>query len=333
MPQLLNIFSWKLNTPKKNLVTVRIVGGLGNQLFILFFGLAVSTVLGSKLLIDDKLIVFGSNSDRKIEILNLKFGRIQFQFKKSYVQPRTLIKRSLIVRRVLWHIFNSQGYLVSEKMVADANFKFKSGQTFSGYYQDWFYADYIHEIKGKLFVEALKPSVSYEKLRSELKHNRPICIHVRLGDYFNFPEIYSILPEHYYLDAIKYLNSNTKFPIWVFIESKDELITHYPNLFALTDKVIDRGVGVSDSESFVLLQESQSIVASNSTYSLWAAWFAEKNGANVVVPLQMGVKGGQDDLTSARWDRYDLIRKEIILKSNQEGTYILKKRDFESKFK
>ena len=333
MPQFLSIFSWKLNIPKKKLVTVRIVGGLGNQLFILFFGLAVSTVLRSKLLIDDKLIVFGSNSDRKIEILNLNFGRIQFQFKKSFFQPRTLIKRSLIVRRILWYIFNSQGYLVGEKMVADANFKFESGQTFSGYYQDWFYADYIYETKGKLFVEALKPSASYEKLRLELKHNRPICIHVRLGDYLNFPEIYSILPEYYYLDAINYLNQSRKLPIWVFIESKVELVTHYPNLFALTEKVIDCSIGVSDSESFALLQESQSIVASNSTYSLWAAWFGEKNSANVVVPLQMGVRGGQDDLTSPRWDRYDLIRKEIIPKSNQEGTYILKKRDFESKFK
>ena len=218
-------------------------------------------------------------------------------------------------------------------MVADANFKFKSGQTFSGYYQNWFYADYIYETKGKLFVEALKPSVSYEKLRSELKNNRPVCIHVRLGDYLNFPEVYSILPEHYYLDAIKHLNSSKKLPIWIFIETKSELARHYPNLLALTDKVIDRSVGVSDSESFALLQESQLIVASNSTYSLWAAWFAEKNGANVVVPLQMGVKGGQDDLTSARWDRYDLIRKEVIPKSNQEDNYILKKRDFESKFK
>lgn len=333
MPQLLKIFSWKLNIPKKKLVTVRVVGGLGNQLFILFFGLAVSTVLGSKLLIDDKLIAFGSNSDRKIEFLNLKFGIIQFQIKKSYFQPRTLIKRSLIVRRVLWHIFNSQGYLVSEKMVADANFKFKSGQTFSGYYQDWFYADYIYETKGKLSVETLKPSDSYEKLRLELKDNRPICVHVRLGDYLNFPEIYSILPEHYYLNAIKYLNSSNKLPIWIFIETKRELATHYPNLLALTDKVIDRDVEVSDSESFALLQESQFIVTSNSTYSLWAAWFAEKKGANVVVPLQMGVKGGQDGLTSPRWDRYDLIRKEIIPKSNQEDNYILKKREFEGKFK
>ena len=333
MPHLLKIFSCKLNTSKKKLVTVRIVGGLGNQLFVLFFGLAVSKVLESKLLIDDKLIVFGSNSDRKIEILNLKFGRIQFQFKKSYFQPRTLIKQSLIVRRVLWHIFNSQRYLVGEKMVADANFKFKSGQTYSGYYQDWFYADYIYETKGKLFVEALKPSISYEKLRSELKHNRPICVHVRLGDYLNFPEIYSILPEYYYLDAIKHLNSSKKLPIWIFIEAKSELATHYPNLLALTDKVIDRDAEVSDSESFALLQESQAIVTSNSTYSLWAAWFGEKNGANVVVPLQMGVKEGQDDLTSARWDRYDLIRKEIIPKSNQEDSYILKKREFEGKFK
>lgn len=276
MPLLLKIFSWKLNTSKKKLITARIVGGLGNQLFILFFGLAVSTVLGCKLRIDDKLIVFGSNPDREIEILNLKFGRIQFQFKKSYFQPRILIKRSLIVRRVLWLIFNSQVYLVSEKMVANANFKFKSGQTFSGYYQDWLYADYIYETKGKLFVEALKPSAGYEKLRLELKHNRPICVHVRLGDYLNFPEIYSILPEHYYLNAIKHLNSSKKLPIWIFIETKSELATHYPNLLALTDKVIDRDAEVSDSESFALLQESQSIVTSNSTYSLWAAWFAEK---------------------------------------------------------
>ena len=333
MLQFLSIFNWRLNIPEKKLITVRIVGGLGNQLFILFFGLAVSTVLGSKLLIDDKFIVFGSNPDRKIEIINLKFGRIQFEFKKSYFQPRAIIKRSLIVRRMLWHIFNSQRYLVSEKMVAEANFKFKSGQTFSGYYQDWFYADYIHEATGNLSIDLSNPSASYEKLNSESKNNLPICIHVRLGDYLNFPEIYSILPEHYYLNSINYLNPSGEFPIWVFIESKGELVTHYPNLLALTNKVIDRSVGVSDSESFALLQESQSIVASNSTYSLWAAWFAEKKGANVVVPLQMGVKGGQDDLTSARWDRYDLIRREIIPKANLEDNYILKKSEFESKFK
>ena len=333
MSQFSGIISRRLKFSKKEFITVRIVGGLGNQLFTLFFGLAVSTVLGSKLLIDDKLIVFGSNSDRKIEILNLKFGKIQFQFKKSYFQPRALIKQNLIVRRIFWHIFNSRRYLVNERIIAKANFKFRLRQTFSGYYQDWFYADYIYEINKNLFVEVLNPTASYEKLRSELKNNQPICIHVRLGDYLNFPEIYSILPEHYYLNAINHLNQSRKLPIWVFIESSAELVTHYPNLFALTEKVIDRSVGVSDSESFALLQESQSIVASNSTYSLWAAWFAEKNSANVVVPLQMGVKGGQDDLTSPRWDRYDVIHKKIIPKSNQKGTYILKKIDFESKFK
>jgi hypothetical protein len=257
MLQLISIFSWRLNIPLKKMITVRIVGGLGNQLFILFFGLAVSTVLGSRLLIDDKFIVFGSNSNRKIEIINFKFGRIQFEFKKSYFQPRALIKRSLIARRILWRIFNSQRYLVNEKMLADANFKFKLGQTFSGYYQDWFYADYIHEATGNLSIDLSNPGANYESLNSELKNNQPICLHVRLGDYLNFPEVYSILPEHYYLDSINYLNPSGEFPIWVFIESKGELVTHYPNLLASTDKVIDRGVGVSDSESFALLQDSQ----------------------------------------------------------------------------
>jgi hypothetical protein len=333
MSKFLNVFSWIRNPTKRDSITVRIIGGLGNQLFTLFFGLAVSTALRSELLVDDKLIVFGSNSSRKIEILNLKFGEIKFHFKKSIFLPRLLIKQGPIIRRIFWHIINFQRNLVNEKMVENTNFKFRLGQTFSGYYQDWFYADFIYETNGNLLVKVVNPTANYEKLRAELKSIRPICIHVRLGDYLSFPEIYSILPELYYLDAMRHLNPSRKLPIWVFIESKSELVTHYPKLFALTDKVIDRSVGVSDSESFALLQESQSIVASNSTYSLWAAWFAEKNKANVVVPLQLGVKGGQDYLASPRWDRYDLIRKEIIPKSNQEGNYILKKRDFESKFK
>lgn len=333
MSRLFGNFSWRKRLSKKEFITIRIVGGLGNQLFTLFFGLAVSTALGSKLLIDDKLIVFGSNSDRKIEISNLKLGKKKFYFKKNYLQPRTLIKRSLMVRRIFWHIFNIRRYSINERMVADANFKFRLGQTFSGYYQEWFYADFVYETNRHLLVEVLNPTAVYNKLRLELRDNMPVCMHVRLGDYLNFPEIYSILPEHYYLDSINYLNSSRKLPIWVFIESKDELVTYYPNLFTLSDKVIDRSHGVSDSESFALLQESKSLVASNSTYSLWAAWFADKSGANIVVPLQMGVKGGQDDLTSARWDRYDLIRKKIIPKSNQEDNYILKKREFESKFK
>jgi hypothetical protein len=333
MSKLLNIFHLIRNPKKKDSVTVRVIGGLGNQLFTLFFGLAVSTALKSKLLVDSKLIVFGSNSDRKIEIKNLKFGEMKFYIKQNIFQPRLLIKQSPIIRRIFWHINNFQINLVTEKMVQNSNFKFRSGQTFSGYYQDWFYADFIYEINGKLLVEVVNPSSSYEKLRAELKRIQPICIHVRLGDYLNFPEIYSILPEPYYLNAMSHLNPSKKLPIWVFIESKVELAKHYPNLFAITDKVVDRNTGVSDSESFALLQESHSIVASNSTYSLWAAWFAEKNRANVVVPLQLGVNGGPDHLASARWDRYDLIRKEIILKSNHDANYILKKRDFKSKFK
>jgi len=332
MPTSSSAFNWIKRLPKKDFIIVRIVGGLGNQLFTLFFGLAVSTALGSKLIVDDKLIVFGSNSDRKIEIVNLKFGNTKFFFKKKFFQLKILIKRSLISRKIFWHIFHVQRNIVDEKTVADANFKFRTGLTFTGYYQDWFYADIFYEKNRNMSVEVLNPSAGYNKLRLELRKIRPICLHVRLGDYLNFPEIYSVLPEYYYLDALNYLNSSERLPVWVFTESKSELTTHYPNLFALADKIVDRSFGTTDSESFALLQESQSIVVSNSTYSLWAAWFAEKNGAKVVVPLQMGVKGGQDDLASARWDRYDLIRKEIVPKSSQDDSYTLKKREFESKF-
>ena len=69
----------------KGHITVKLLGGLGNQLFGLVFGLAVANKLQSKLVADCSLISMGNNNSRKLEIRSLNTGGILVIFKKSFL--------------------------------------------------------------------------------------------------------------------------------------------------------------------------------------------------------------------------------------------------------
>ena len=58
---------------KSNSIKVQLLGGLGNQLFGLHFGAAVSSQLNIELQISDSMIALGSNKSRSLQILNFKF--------------------------------------------------------------------------------------------------------------------------------------------------------------------------------------------------------------------------------------------------------------------
>ena len=107
---------------------------------------------------------------------------------------------------------------------------------------------------------------------------------------------------------------------------------YYPELAEKADKVIDKGGGLSDLESFKLLSKATKLVASNSTFSMWAAWFVNKNGFSAVVPMDFEAKDSGYQLADERWDRYDLETRLIIPGSKLGSRYLEKKRKFLSKF-
>jgi hypothetical protein len=140
------------------------------------------------------------------------------------------------------------------------------------------------------------------------------------------------LPDNYFLDSLKHLGSNNNEKIWVFAEDLEQVKKFYPGLIKMTDKIIDKNNGLTDIESFKLLCQGTKLVASNSTFSMWAAWFVNKNGLRAVVPMQLGIKGGSTSLGDERWDRYDLEKRVIIPGTKSNARYLEKKSAFLSKF-
>ena len=316
----------------KNFTKVEVIGGIGNQLFVLAFGLAVSSRLKTKLLADDSLILFGSNKSRRMEISNLIFNGFDIEFKSSKLSKLLNQKSNIILNKTIWKLFKLNTRVISEDKQKKPQLRFTKGQTFSGYFQDWFYADYVYEQNSSFDFNLKNPSSIYLNLIKDAEQSKPIFVHVRLGDYLNFPDIYSISPENYFLDSLKHLGPNDNKKIWLFAEDLELVKKFYPELIKRVDKVIDKKIGLNDIESFKLLCQGTKLVASNSTFSMWAAWFVNKNGFGAVVPLQMGVKGGSESLIDERWDRYDLEKRVIIPGTKSNARYLEKKAAFLSKF-
>ena len=67
----------------KNFTKVKVIGGIGNQLFVLVFGLAISDKLKTKLIVDDSIIHLGSNKSRRMDIANLIFNGFNIEYRRS----------------------------------------------------------------------------------------------------------------------------------------------------------------------------------------------------------------------------------------------------------
>jgi hypothetical protein len=318
----------------KNVTKVKVIGGIGNQLFVLVFGLAISENLKTKLIVDDSIIHLGSNKSRKMEIANLIFNGYNIKYRTSKLKKLLVghFKFIIFLNKIFWKLSKLNRNVITEDSLSKLQFKFTQGKSFLGYFQDWFYADYIHERNSSFSIDLVNPSINYIDLLNKANQSKPTFVHVRLGDYLNFPEIYSILPEYYFLDSLKFLDMNYNSEIWLFTENFNQAKKYYPELVKKADKIIDKEGGLSDLESFKLLSTATKLVASNSTFSMWAAWFINKKGFSAVVPISFETKNSGYQLADERWDRYNLDTRVIIPGSKLNSRYLEKKRDFLSKF-
>lgn len=318
---------------KRNVIKVKIIGGLGNQLFGYFFGLSVSDRLGTKLNIDGSLIKFGSNVDRvanvqkfRISINSIFFSNMQNQISKKLVSNK-------YIRKIYWKIMSKLSPNISEQTIERKDFKFQENRSYTGYFQDWFYVDYFFRNNPNFTFDLIEKSTFFESINKRMQEIDPICVHVRIGDYLNFPEVYKIIPSKYFSYCIDLLKAgNADKPVWIFIESKQDLGLFYGDLISESTEIFDKDCALTDAETFLLLCNSKNLIATNSTFSLWASWFVWKNGNRAIIPFRSLISGGSEELMDERWDRYDFENGKLYSGKFNEEKYARIESQFLSKF-
>jgi hypothetical protein len=281
---------------------VFLLGGLGNQLYGALFARAISLRLTDEVELSDQLIPFGSHPNRSLVIDQLSWAigpKVLLKCKKKFGQ--NLLLRSNLFRRLIWHTFRLFGRRQRLNLQDFWRQKWESSEKIEilDYFDDWFFAEYVRTYDSE-FTKGLEFKEKYQPIANEKR----VLVHVRIGDYLEHPEIYSLLSETYYLEAIDLIKEKHNLKetsVTVICENADEVRKYYPKLSSICTEIVDKKGLNSDVDAFNLLASSTHLIAGNSTFSLWAAWIGLTQRKTTIVPEDERLNGKQSGLREISW--------------------------------
>lgn len=276
------------------MIYIEIMGGLGNQLFQIFCGIAYSL---------ENRIAFKIN--------NMKY---------DLVSPLDNISK----RPTYWNNFlsNISRFIYYEQpaiptYIEKTHFKFTKipyiNQDFKlhGYYQSYKYFDVQYANICRLINLDNQKAEIAEKHRLLLERaKKPISVHFRIGDYVKNQAMHPILSTSYYINCINYLKSQiTHFEehyyLLVFGELCDnEKISHaIESIKEICNiSIVLCNYAIPDYEQLLLMSLCCHNIIANSTFSWWGAYFNSNANKIVCYPsIWNGSANNVKDLFPESW--------------------------------
>lgn len=264
------------------------VGGLGNQLFILNYALNLgfhrviflwhpstcrleenAPVLSQLLIPTEKQLEFHKiQSEVQRFILNKSLGLSE------------VISRNVITRLIFRKLNTVLLGVASTFLPGELKVNKKQFVTQVGYFQDRKYAT-IEVMQKSLFDRPISDSVSTYKSRAETE--MPLIVHVRIGDYLHIPGM-DMLNQDYYREAIELIWDPDRFKkIWFFSDSLINIADYLPEGLIDFSKSID-DKGFSTLDLLEVMTFGNGYVISNSTLSWWGAVLSTSGNSHVAAP-------------------------------------------------
>lgn len=280
------------------MIILKIIGGLGNQMFQIAFARSLSLKYNEKLYIDTS--VYKNYKIRNYSITNLIISdyvelfdkkvisfyerkKLEFTQKSYHILQRLfreLRKSDVIGKKVfnflmkkgLYYNFDSYYYppLTTDKKI----------KCVYGYFQsEKYFSDYCTQIKRELKVKT-EPSKNEQVLINEISNCNSVGISIRTGDdYLNSKEL-NVCSENYFIKGMDLISSMQKDVIF-YIFSDD--INRVKNRFKFKYNV-NFIEGFKDYESLRLLYNCKHFIISNSSFSWWGAYLSENPTKIIIAP-------------------------------------------------
>ena len=243
---------------EKIFLYTKIVGGFGNQLFMIFNLISLSKEYNKEfqLYFDENYAsqyLKDRNTIRKTaqeyELLkNLSFKKISDDKLKEFV------------------LYNEPEYKYN-KINLENGVKYNINGYFQSYKYFW---DNREEIKKHLYIDNNKINEIMYKLK---KYNKEIiAIHVRLGDYVKLQDYHPVPPVEYYKKALSYYNLNN----YQIILFSDDANAAKEYLKELNLNFIDANeLYKNDEEQFYMMCLTEVRICANSSFSLMSCYMNE----------------------------------------------------------
>lgn len=264
-------------------IYIRNKGGLGNQLFILNFGLLLSNKYKKKLIVDNSTGFIFDKYGRK-PIINKLLGKsvIEATFfqKLIFFIIKKLPKNVINILKIETLIESQSSIFINIDKLFFPTYKYLFVE---GYFQSFQYlTDNISHIQN-LFIENKVFNEVYNDFNNKIINSNSVCIHVRRKSYDN------LLSDLYYNKAIEIIKSKISNPtFFIFSDSLEWCKSHFNNQNIV---FIENPIITDDIQEFFLMKNCQNFIIANSTFSWWAALMSKNYNKFVIAPEknQLGV--------------------------------------------
>lgn len=291
------------------MILVRLMGGLGNQMFQYAFGKLLALKNNTELKIDISLLKdrsiaheIATHRDYNLDIFNLNnysFATEEEVFYFNGNPSAAFLKRAA---RKLYSFFNSSRVIIQDKNSFSESYLNLPGNTcvVGRWQSEHFFSPVKVQIRKEFsFKEKFNKDIA--DLADEISKCNSVCIHFRRRDLLTSPiykKTLGTLDMDYYFKAIKLIKEKMQSPyLYVF---SDDVEWCKGNLqFDLPFKIVgDVYAGDKSGGHLFLMSCCKHHVISNSTFAWWGAWLSIHSQKTVIAPIN--------------WFKDSLLKNEIL---------------------
>ena len=294
------------------MITVNIIGGLGNQMFQYAFGYAVSKENNIKIKLDIRGFDAYDLRDYELDLFNVEESselksKYYFFLNKLNGKHNTLLSKA--TRKVLRGLLRFTKFYYQERgeFIFDKDvFNIRTDTYFYGYWQnEKYFKKYRKEL---LEVFTLKnihsKTIEYQQ---QIIESESVSLHIRRGDYVtntHTNSVHGVCDIKYYKRAVAEVLKNKK-QTQFFIFS-DDLVWAKDNLDFIDSKIfVELEPSIPDHEEMYLMSRCKHNIIANSSFSWWGAWLNQNSDKKVIAPKKWfkGSKLNASDLIPDSWVR------------------------------
>lgn len=286
------------------MVTIRLSGGLGNQLFQYAAARSLSIYRKTSLLID-----LEEYRDSRKRSYSLGYFTIESKINSKLnneLKDDSKIKKKIkfALSKLNLYIPLPINYYFDHTWRTNFNFyNLPDNVTLEGSFANLFYFDKFRECLIKeLQLKDNFLSSDFTQYLEKIESTNSVSIHIHRGDYVEENNFFCNLNNEYYSRCYKYVNSHLHQKNICFFIFSDDIAWVKQNLVYLINPVINLKSAVSYSQNFhfvenlpdyqdlILMSSCKHNIIANSTFSWWAAYLNKNRNKIVLYPYKWYTK-------------------------------------------
>jgi hypothetical protein len=162
--------------------------------------------------------------------------------------------------------------------------KIRKPLAINAYCADPAYFDNVADVVASSVRNIRNPSDWFHLTQSRIVEERPIGIHIRLGDYENLSHVYGSIRTAFLRRAVAQMKEiQPDCPIWIFSDDParaKEILQGQVEF----DHLVEPPETSRPLENLLLLSQCQGLICTNSTFSWWAAFLGHRFDNRVIFP-------------------------------------------------